>query len=95
MTNSNIVICSFYTADDYYRAHGERLKQNLESLGVEYVLREIEKKEGEDWAANSRFEPLGLLSPKKVSNLAVTYAGNPDFGAPLVMSMVTRLFLPW
>ncbi len=68
-TNSNVIVCSFYTADDYYRAHGERLAKNLESLGVEYVLREIEKQEGEDWADICR---------KKVPFLAEVCAANPD-----------------
>lgn len=67
--NSNVIICSFYTADDYYRAHGERLAKNLESLGVEYVLREIEKQDGEDWADICR---------KKVPFLAEVCAANPD-----------------
>ncbi len=65
----NVVVCSFYTADDYYRAHGERLAKNLEELGVEYVLREIEKKEGEDWADICR---------KKVPFLAEVCAAHPD-----------------
>jgi hypothetical protein len=68
-SNLNVVVCSFYTADDYYRAHGERLAKNLEELGVEYVLREIEKKEGEDWADICR---------KKVPFLAEVCAANPD-----------------
>lgn len=68
-SNSNVIVCSFYTADDYYRAHGERLAKNLEALGVEYVLREIEKKEGEDWADICR---------KKVPFLAEVCAANPD-----------------
>ncbi len=34
-TDLNVVVCSFYTADDYYRAHGERLAKNLDQLGVE------------------------------------------------------------
>jgi hypothetical protein len=68
-SNSNVIVCSFYTADDYYRAHGERLAKNLESLGVEYVLREIEKQEGEDWADICR---------KKVPFLAEVCAANPD-----------------
>ena len=68
-SNTNVLVCSFYTADDYYRAHGERLAKNLESLGVEYVLREIEKKEGEDWADICR---------KKVPFLAEVCAANPD-----------------
>jgi len=69
MSNSNIVICSFYTADDYYRAHGERLAKNLDELGVQYVLREIEKKEGEDWADICR---------KKVPFLAEVCEMHPD-----------------
>jgi hypothetical protein len=69
MSNSNIVVCSFYTADDYYRAHGERLAKNLDALGVKYVLREIEKKEGEDWADICR---------KKVPFLAEVCEMHPD-----------------
>ena len=68
-SNSNVVICSFYTADDYYRAHGERLAKNLDELGVEYVLREIEKQEGEDWADICR---------KKVGFLADVCREHPD-----------------
>lgn len=68
-SNLNVVVCSFYTADDYYRAHGERLAKNLDALGVEYVLREIEKNEGEDWADICR---------KKVPFLAEVCAANPD-----------------
>ena len=69
MSNSNIVICSFYTADDYYRAHGARLAKNLDELGVQYVLREIEKKDGEDWADICR---------KKVPFLAEVCEMHPD-----------------
>lgn len=68
-SNLNVVVCSFYTADDYYRAHGERLAKKLEELGVEYVLRELEKKEGEDWADICR---------KKVPFLAEVCAAHPD-----------------
>lgn len=53
-TIENAIVCSFYTADDYYRAHGARLKENLEELGIAYDLREIAKKPGEDWAAICR-----------------------------------------
>lgn len=60
-SNQNVVICSFYTADDYYRAHGERLAKNLDELGVKYVLREIEKQEGEDWADICR-KKVGFLA---------------------------------
>jgi hypothetical protein len=69
MTSPKIVVCSFYTADDYYREHGERLRANLERLGVELEVREIEKQAGEDWAAICR---------KKVPFLAEMCLKYPD-----------------
>ncbi|MEI8231029.1 MAG: hypothetical protein WCG32_00430 [Actinomycetes bacterium] len=68
-TNQSIVMCSFYTTDDYYRAHGERLAKNLDELGLEHVIRAIDKQEGEDWADICR---------KKVGFLAQVCAENPD-----------------
>ena len=47
---SSIVVCSFYTDDDYYRKEAKALKADLESIGVEYVLEEIHKQPGQDWA---------------------------------------------
>ena len=44
----NVVVCSFYTADDYYRQQGEQLKRNLEALGVEHVVKEVEIPPGKD-----------------------------------------------
>jgi hypothetical protein len=67
--NLDIIVCSFYTNDEYYRAHGERLAKNLTNLGVAFELREIEKKEGDDWADICR---------KKVPFLAEVCAANPD-----------------
>ena len=69
MSSSKIVVCSFYTADDYYRQHGERLAKNLSALGVEVVLREIQKKDGEDWADICR---------KKVPFIAEVCQMHPD-----------------
>jgi len=66
---TNAIVCSFYTADDYYRSHGARLKANLESLGIPYELREIAKQPGEDWADICR---------KKVGFIAEVCAANPD-----------------
>ena len=66
---TNAIVCSFYTSDDYYKAHGARLKSNLEELGIQYDLREITKKEGEDWAAICR---------RKVGFIAEVCAKNPD-----------------
>ncbi|MFZ4063338.1 MAG: polysaccharide pyruvyl transferase family protein [Candidatus Nanopelagicaceae bacterium] len=65
----NAIVCSFFTSDDYYKAHGARLKANLESLGIQYDLREITKKEGEDWAAICR---------RKVGFIAEVCEKNPD-----------------
>jgi len=66
---TNAIVCSFYTADDYYRSHGARLKVNLESLGIPYELREIAKHPGDDWADICR---------KKVAFIAEVCAANPD-----------------
>ena len=65
----NVIVCSFFTSDDYYKAHGARLRSNLEDLGIEVDLREITKREGEDWAAICR---------KKVGFIAEVCEANPD-----------------
>lgn len=67
-TIKNAIVCSFYTADEYYRKHGARLRSNLEELGIEYDLREIVKAPGEDWAAICR---------KKVGFIAEVCESNP------------------
>ena len=67
-TIKNAIVCSFYTADDYYRKHGARLRSNLEELGIEYDLREIVKAPGEDWASICR---------KKVGFIAEVCESNP------------------
>jgi hypothetical protein len=63
------IVCSFFTADDYYRGHAARLKANLESLNLPYDLREIAKNPGDDWADICR---------KKVAFIAEVCAANPD-----------------
>lgn len=64
-----IVVCSFYTADDYYRSHAENLRQDLQRLGVFAVLQEIDKPDGSDWADICR---------KKVPFLAQVCEEHPD-----------------
>lgn len=66
---SNVVVCSFYTADDYYRSHADRLRKNLDGIGVVGELEEIEKPEGLDWADICR---------KKVPFLARVCEKHPD-----------------
>lgn len=61
MDLSKIVVCSFYTADDYYRGHAEKLEKNLSELGVAHELREIVAAEGEDWADICR-KKIGFLN---------------------------------
>jgi hypothetical protein len=61
MDLSNVVVCSFYTADDYYRRHATSLRKNLERIGVGYELEEIEKAAGEDWADICR-KKIGFLA---------------------------------
>jgi len=64
-----VVVCSFYTADDYYRAHGDRLRSNLDDLGIAHELQEIVKQPGEDWADICR---------KKIAFLNRVCVENPD-----------------
>ncbi len=58
---NDIIICSFYSNDDYYRGWADKLRVNLEELGVEYELLEIEKNPGEDWADITR-RKVGFLA---------------------------------
>ncbi len=58
---NDIIVCSFYSNDDYYRGWADKLRKNLEDLGVEYELLEIEKKPGEDWADITR-RKVGFLA---------------------------------
>lgn len=70
MNPSNVVVCSFYTADEYYRGHAASLRKNLERIGgVAYELEEIEKAEDEDWADICR---------KKIGFLARVCEENPE-----------------
>ena len=54
MSNRDVVICSFYTPDEYYGGHAKELKAQLDSIGVGYELLEVQKREGEDWADVTR-----------------------------------------
>ena len=64
----NALVCSFFTGDDYYRSHALRLQANLEELGIAYDLRQISKRQGEDWADICR---------KKVGFIAEVCEANP------------------
>lgn len=44
-----IVICSFFTDDTYYSDHAEKLRATLDDLGIEAVIRPIQKRPGEEW----------------------------------------------
>lgn len=57
----DIVVCSFYTDDDYYRAHAATLRTTLDRLGVAHELEEIHKPEGADWADMTR-RKIGILA---------------------------------
>lgn len=71
-TNSNlknILVCSFFTNDEYYASFAEKLSENLQGIGVSFQISVMEKKENEDWADICR---------KKVGFLAAACAANPD-----------------
>ena len=48
-TMPGIIVCSFFTNDDYYRTHGKELKENLLELGIEHKLTEIPLDPKLDW----------------------------------------------
>ena len=66
---SEAIFCSFYSDDDYYRNHGIELKQNLNSLGLDFYIEEIKKGENENWIDICR---------KKVPFLHKVCQSNPD-----------------
>ena len=68
-TVKNAIICSFFTGDDYYKSHALRLQANLEELGIAYELRQISKRNDEDWVDICR---------KKVGFIAEVCAANPN-----------------
>ncbi|GAA5161113.1 polysaccharide pyruvyl transferase family protein [Ornithinimicrobium tianjinense] len=57
----DIVVCSFYTDDDYYRGHAATLRSTLDRLGLAHELEEIHKPEGADWADMTR-RKIGILA---------------------------------
>ena len=65
----DVVVCSFYTDDDYYRGWARKLEQNLDELGISHVLREVHVDEGQDWADICR---------QKVAFLDQVCQENPD-----------------
>lgn len=66
---SQVIVCSFYTEDEYYSAHAKRLIENLDKIGVQHHIAVMEKKPGEDWADICR---------KKVGFLAKICSEHPD-----------------
>lgn len=65
---SGVIVCSFYTEDEYYRKQGEAIKCNLEGLGVEHIVKGVEIPEGKDWADMCR---------EKIQFLHDVYFSNP------------------
>jgi len=66
---SQVIVCSFYTEDEYYSAHAKKLIENLDKIGVLHQITVMEKKPGEDWADICR---------KKVGFLAKVCSEHPD-----------------
>jgi len=54
VTYQDLIICSFYTPDEYYSSHAKALRTQLDELGIEHDLLEITKAPGEDWADTTR-----------------------------------------
>ncbi|WP_415274288.1 hypothetical protein [Aquiluna sp. Uisw_065] len=68
MTKPQIVICSFYTPDEYYGNHAKQLRQQLDELGLEHELLEVQKNEGEDWADVTR-KKIGFIKKSATATL--------------------------
>lgn len=66
---AKIMVCSFFTDDEYYAAHARRLEENLREIGVPHEISVMERAPGEDWADICR---------KKVGFLAKICASHPD-----------------
>lgn len=57
----DLVVCSFFTDDDYYRAHADRLRATLDRLGLAHEMEEIHKPADADWADMTR-RKIGFLA---------------------------------
>ena len=66
---SDLIVCSFFTNDDYYRTHGKELEENLIDLGIDHEITEISLDPELDWVDICR---------KKVPYLHSICAKNPD-----------------
>ncbi|MGB4706489.1 MAG: polysaccharide pyruvyl transferase family protein [Aquiluna sp.] len=69
MTKRQIIVCSFFTPDEYYANHARELKAQLEELGLGHELVEVQKGHGEDWADVTR---------KKIGFIKDVCDRNPD-----------------
>jgi len=65
----DVIVCSFFTDDEYYRGWAKKLEENLDDLGIAHVLREVHKEPGQDWADICR---------QKVAFLDTVCRENPD-----------------
>ena len=69
VTKRQIIVCSFFTPDEYYANHARELKAQLEELGLGHELLEVQKGHGEDWADVTR---------KKIGFIKDVCDRNPD-----------------
>lgn len=65
----DVVVCSFYTDDEYYRGHARDLARQLDRLGLAHEMEQLHKPEGADWADMTR---------RKIGFLAEVCERNPD-----------------
>jgi len=69
VTKRQIIVCSFFTPDEYYANHARELKAQLDELGLSHELLQVEKGAGEDWADVTR---------KKIGFIKDVCDRNPD-----------------
>jgi len=44
-----LIVCSFFTDDDYYRTHGKELQESLLDLGIDHELQKVQLDPNLDW----------------------------------------------
>ncbi len=66
---SKPIVCSFFTNDEYYRNHAIELRKNLDDLGIDHCIEEVQSSSDEDWVDICR---------KKVSFLTKVCEKNPE-----------------
>lgn len=64
-------IIAFHTPDDLYRGEAERLRRSLETLGLPYIIREVEGESS--WARTCLLKPLWIAEAREENSGPLLY----------------------